>query len=253
MTLQWLAEPLNEGGVSERQFTIIRESGVIPGILWTPMEHDRPMPLVLIGHGGSGHKRTDRQLMLARRLASVSQMAVVTIDGPFHGDRVAEPLGRSGYQAMLAAAGVDKVVDGMVDDWRVTLDTLSALDAIDADRIAYMGFSMGTRFGLPYVAAAGDRLRCAVLGKNGMQQTANMPAGVDMAPRFAQDAPEIQLPILFHVQWDDELFQRDGQFELFDLLGTSDKRMIAFPGPHSISTPEAVQGWCAFIEQRLAS
>jgi dienelactone hydrolase len=249
--LQWLAEPLNEGGVSERPFTVTRESGDIPGILWTPMEADRPLPLVLIGHGGSGHKRADRQLMLARRLATVSQMAVVTIDGPFHGDRVSEPLGRSGYQAMLAAAGVDKVVDGMVDDWRVTLDAISALDSINADRIAYMGFSMGTRFGLPYVAVAGDRLRCAVLGKNGMQQTANMPAGVDMAPRFAQDAPKIQIPLLFHAQWDDELFQRNGQFELFDRLGTSDKRLIAFPGLHSISTPEAVQAWCTFIEQHL--
>jgi len=251
MALQWLAEPLNEGGVSERPFTLTRESGTIPGILWTPAEHDRPVPLVLIGHGGSGHKRADRQLMLARRLASVSQIAVATIDGPFHGDRVDEALGRSGYQAMLAAAGVDKVVDGMVEDWRVTLDALSALDAIDAARIAYMGFSMGTRFGLPYVAAAGDRLRCAVLGKNGMQHTANMPAGIDMAPRFAQDAPRIHIPILYHVQWDDELFQRDGQFELFDLLGTSDKRLIAFPGAHSLSPPESVHAWCAFLEQHL--
>lgn len=250
--LQWAADSLDEGGVSERPFTITRESGTIPGILWSPMEQDRPAPLVLIGHGGSGHKRADRQLMLARRLASVARLAVATIDGPFHGDRVAEPLGRSGYQAMLAAAGVDKVVDGMVDDWRTTRDALSALDAIDADRIAYMGFSMGTRFGLPYVAVDGDRLRCAVLGKNGMQHTANVPAGVDMAPRFAQDAPNIRLPILFHVQWDDELFQRDGQFELFDLLGTSDKRLIAFPGAHSLSPPEAVQAWCMFIEQHLA-
>jgi len=85
-----------------------------------------------------------------------------------------------------------------------------------------------------------------------LQQTANMPAGVDMAPRFAHDAPNIQIPILYHVQWDDELFQRAGQFELFDQLGTSDKRLIAFPGPHSTSTPEAVQMWCAFIEQHLA-
>ena len=71
--------------------------------------------------------------------------------------------------------GVDKVTDGMVDDWGATLDALSQLDTIDANRIAYMGFSMGTRFGLPYVAAAGDRLRCAVLGKNGMRQTSAMP------------------------------------------------------------------------------
>jgi dienelactone hydrolase len=247
--LRWIGEPLIEGGVTERRFDLERESGTVPGILWTPAEHDRPVPLVLMGHGGSGHKRSDRQLMLGRRLAAVSQTASVTIDGPYHGDRVPEQLDRQQYQAMIAAMGVDKVTDGMVDDWCATLDALCELDDIDASRIAYMGFSMGTRFGLPYVAAAGDRLRCAVLGKNGMRQTSGLAS---MAPRFERDAPAIKVPLLYHVQWDDELFPRDGQFELFDRLGTSDKRLIAFPGPHGTSTPEAVNAWCEFVTRHLA-
>ena len=115
-----------------------------------------------------------------------------------------------------------------------------------------MGFSMGTRFGLPYVAAAGARLRCAVLGKNGMRQTSAMPTSVNMAQRFKQDAPAIKIPILFHVQWDDELFPRDGQFELFDTLGTQDKQLIAFPGPHGTATPAAVAAWCAFVTQKIS-
>src|SRR5688572_23359142 len=117
-SLRWIGEPLSEGSVTERRFDLARESGIVPGILWTPAEHDRPLPLVLMGHGGSGHKRADRQLMLGRRFATVSQMAAVAIDGPFHGDRVAEKLDRRQYQAMMAAAGVDKVTDGMVDDWQ---------------------------------------------------------------------------------------------------------------------------------------
>jgi dienelactone hydrolase len=249
ITLRWIGEPISEGGVTERRFDLGRESGTVPGILWTPMEHDRPVPLVLMGHGGSGHKRSDRQLMLGRRLATVSQIASATIDGPYHGDRVPAQLDRSQYQAMMAAMGVDKVTNGMIDDWGATLDALGQLDGIDATRIAYMGFSMGTRFGLPYVAAAGDCLRCAVLGKNGMRQTSGM---ANMAPRFERDAPTIKLPVLYHVQWDDELFPRDGQFELFDLLGTSDKRLIAFPGPHGTSTPEAVHAWCEFVTRHLA-
>src|ERR671924_1379879 len=236
-TLRWVGESISEGGVTERRFDLVRESGTVPGILWTPTEHDRPVPLVLMGHGGSGHKRSDRQLMLGRRLATVSQMASATIDGPFHGDRVPEQLDRQQYQAMMAAMGVDKVTDGMVDDWSATLDALSQLDDIDANRIAYMGFSMGTRFGLPYVAAAGHRLRCAVLGKNGMRQASPASAATNMASRFTQDAPKITVPLLFHVQWDDELFSRDGQFELFDALGAQDKRLIAFPGPHGAAAP----------------
>lgn len=251
-TLRWIGEPISEGGVTERRFDLARESGTVPGILWTPMEHERPLSLILMGHGGSGHKRADRQLMLGRRFAAVSQMAAVAIDGPFHGDRVTEKVDRRQYQAMMAAAGVDKVTDGMVDDWRATLDALSQLEAIAADRIAYIGFSMGTRFGLPYVAAAGERLRCAVLGKNGMRHASAMHAAVNMAPRFEQDAPKITVPVLFHVQWDDELFPRDGQFELFDMIGTPDKRLIAFPGPHSAAAPEAVQAWCEFLMHHLA-
>ena len=180
-------------------------------------------------------------------------MAAVSIDGPLHGDRVSEQLDRRQYQERMAAMGVDKVTDGMVDDWSATLEALSYLDSIDANRIAYIGFSMGTRFGLPYVAAAGDRLRCAVLGKNGMRQTAAMPTSVNMAQRFKQDAPTIKVPVLFHVQWDDELFPRDGQFELFDMIGANDKRLIAFPGPHGAAAPAAIEAWCAFVAHHLAS
>jgi dienelactone hydrolase len=249
--LQWIGEPISEGGVTECRFNLKRDTGIVPGILWTPTQHDRPVPLVLVGHGGSGHKRADRQLMLARRFAGVSQIATVAIDGPFHGDRVTEQMDRRQYQERLAAVGVDKVTDGMVDDWHATLDALSQLDAINADRIAYVGCSMGTRFGLPYVAAAGNRLRCAVLGKNGMRQASPASAAVNMAPRFQRDAPKITVPILFHVQWDDELFPRDGQFELFDLLGATDKRLLAFPGPHGTAAPAAIQAWCEFVTCHL--
>ena len=250
--LQWIGEPISEGGVTERRFDLMRETGIVPGILWTPAQQERPVPLILMGHGGSGHKRADRQLLLGRRFAGVAQMAAVSIDGPLHGDRVSEQLDRRQYQERMAAIGVDKVTDGMVDDWRATLEALSHLDSIDANRTAYIGFSMGTRFGLPYVAAAGDRLRCAVLGKNGMRQTSAMPTSVNMAQRFKQDAPTIKVPVLFHVQWDDELFPRDGQFELFDMIGANDKRLIAFPGPHGAAAPAAIETWCAFVAHHLA-
>ena len=250
--LRWIGEPLSEGGVTERRFDLERESGSVPGILWTPAQHDRPVPLVLMGHGGSGHKRADRQLMLARRFASVAQVAAAAIDGPFHGDRVPEKMDREQYQALVAAAGVDKVTAGMVDDWQATLDALSQLEAIDANRIGYIGVSMGTSYGLPYVAAAGGRLRCAVLGKNGMRRASPASAASTMALQFKRDAPTITVPVLFHVQWDDELFARDGQFELFDLIGSQDKRLVAFPGPHMTTLPAAVNAWCEFLTHHLA-
>ncbi|RZT14712.1 dienelactone hydrolase [Kribbella sp. VKM Ac-2569] len=249
--LQWIGEPVSEHGVTERRFNLIRDEGVVPGIIWLPARRERPVPLVLMGHGGSGHKRADRQLLLGRWFAGKSQTAAVAIDGPYHGDRATEPADGPPYQERMAAVGIDTVTDSTVEDWCRCLEAVSDLDVIDAGRVAYLGLSMGTRFGLPFVAEAGSQLRCAVLGKYGMRQPPAMPAAVNMASRFTLDAPRITVPVLFHVQWDDELFPRVGQFELFELLGSRDKQLIAFPGTHRVAAPAAISSWCEFVVHHL--
>ena len=60
-----------------------------------------------------------------------------------------------------------EIVQDMIDDWKATLDALSALDQVDKARVGYWGVSMGTMFGLPYVASDA-RVRTAVLGNAGM-------------------------------------------------------------------------------------
>lgn len=245
--LRWIGKPTSKGGVTESRFNLERETGIVPGILWSPTKQKQPVPLILMGHGGRGHKRDERQLLLGQRFAGEVQMAAVSIDGPFHGDRVSIPLEPDQYQENMALTGIDKVTNSMINDWCATLDSLSQLNIINADRIAYIGLSMGTRFGLPLVSALGNRLRCAVLGKNGMRASALL----NMAPRFTQDAPKITVPVLFHMQWNDELFPRDGQFELFDLLGAHDKRLLAFPGSHGTTAPAAMEAWCDFIAHYL--
>jgi dienelactone hydrolase len=248
--LRWLGAPVTEAGITERRFDLLRSGTVVPGILWQPEHPQRTLPLVLLGHGGSGHKRADRQLQLARRFAE-SQIAAVAIDGPYHGDRLTEPLDSRQYQQQMAATGVDTVTDSMVDDWFAVLDAIGSQNLIDTNRVAYLGLSMGTRFGLPFVAAAGPRLRCAVLGKYGLQQPQSMPAAIDMTPRFTRDAPRITVPLLFHVQRDDELFPRPGQLNLFDLLGSPDKQLLTFPGPHGHTPPTAITTWHEFVCRRL--
>ena len=252
-TLEWIDEGFNEGGVAERQFVIKDGRSPVPGVMWTPELVEKPIPLVLFGHGGSGHKRNDRSLMLGRRFAGVSQFAVVAIDGPAHGDRAHPRSISEGVDPMevLADIGVDNAIDGMVEDWCATLDQVTAVDFINADQVAYVGFSMGTRFGLPFVAAAGDRLRCAVLGKNALEPIDESRMANSAGHRLKKDAPKIRVPVLFHMQWDDELFSKESQCELFDLIGSVDKRLISYPGPHGRSTPESVDHWCRFVEGHL--
>jgi dienelactone hydrolase len=249
--VRWSGPPSTHDNVVEREFVLLREQRVVPGITWSPAHPTKPAPVVLLGHGGSGHKRADRQLRLGRWFAGTLGATAVAIDGPYHGDRVPEPLASAEYQRQMASDGIDQVTDGMVGDWLAALDAVGRLDGIDSTRAAYVGLSMGTRFGVPFVAAAGSRLVCAVLGKYGMQQPAGMPPAIDMAPRFRRDAPAITAPVLFHLQRGDELFPRAGQLALFELLGSADKRLIELAGGHGDTAPEAVAVWCAFVRWHL--
>jgi hypothetical protein len=46
----------------------------------------------------------------------------------------------------------------------------------------------------------GDRLRCAVFGKFGIQQGPAMHPGLDAPVRVAADARRVTAPVLFHLQ-----------------------------------------------------
>ena len=244
--LRWTADAIRVGEACERDFTVERERRVIPGVVWHPGTSPGPRPLVLLGHGGSGHKRSAKMLRLGRMFSGDYGWWAAAIDGPVHGGRgpvadATDPAYRQMWQR-------PDVVQGMIDDWHTTLDALSTLDTIDTARIGYWGVSMGTMFGLPYVASD-TRIRAAVLGKAGMRGSSVQRSGIDA--HFKAYAPKVTIPVLFAMQWDDERFEREGQLELFDKLGSQDKRLHAYPGKHSDDGPEAFAVGADFLRRYL--
>jgi dienelactone hydrolase len=244
-SLEWLGQAAGDG-VAERSFLLHRRSGAVPGVLWSPEIPARPS-VVLLGHGGSGHKRSDRHVRMGRWLASTARLAVVAIDGPYHGDRVPAPLASAVYQQLIVDEGIENVTARMTEDWLETLSAIAAQDLIDDADVSVFGISMGARFGLPTAAALASRLRCAVFGKFGVRQTDLIHPGL-CSPELAVTAARgVSAPVLFHMQWDDEVFPRDGQLELFGALASDDKRLSARSGRHAETHPDDEAAWQQFI------
>ena len=251
-TVQWIGPEIARDGVVELEFRLSRAQGTVPAVLWRPESKSRQKPpLVLLGHGGSGHKRSERTLSLARWFASRAGLAALAIDGPYHGDRVAAPMPAAEYQPRIVAEGTDAVLDRMTGDWLAAVDVLAAENIADTGRVGYLGMSMGTRFGLPLAAALGGRLRCAALGKFGLQQGPGLPDGLARPERAAEQARHITAPTLFHLQWHDEVFPRAGQLALFELFGSPDKELMGYSGTHAETKPRAIERWRDFIVGHL--
>jgi dienelactone hydrolase len=244
-----LAEGVTERGVTERPFTLDRPKEPVPGILWTPEGATGPRPLVAIGHGGTQHKRAPNILALARSLVRHHGYAAVAIDLPFHGERAAgegapgdrgdaddvgerlgDPDRLRALRRRMFGAEREMVTALALADWTATLDAVQQLDVVGPGPIGYWGLSMGTHFGLPLVAGE-PRIAAAVLGLFGWTEGSPL-VGYD------DQARAVDVPVLFLVQWDDELVPRASAFELFDLIGSTDKSLHANPGVH-VAVPRA--------------
>lgn len=252
-----------EMGVVERQFALKTAEDIVPGILWSPEEADGPRPTILIGHGGTQHKRAANVLALGRRFVRHLGFSAVALDAPDHGERVvdreAAERQRQALQARIAAgpgAGPRPFDPSMAAAWeertrkgvaeyKALLDELEEDVAISNGRYGYWGLSMGTAIGLPLVATE-PRIAAAVLGLAGL---GSRPG----AEEFGRLARSLRVPVLLVEQWGDELVSHDDALALFDAIGSQDKALHVFPGGH-IETPLYERdAYDAFFSRHLAA
>ena len=241
--MKWAGETVTSRGVTERGFQLDCDDRRIPGIAWTPEAPKGPTATVLIGHGGGGHKRQPHLLALARRLVRHHGIAAVAIDGPAHGERA--PAGpEPSLDERRAAMRGGQVVEDMIADWQATLDAIQALPEIASGRVGYWGLSMGTMFGLPFVARE-PRVEAAVLGLMG-----SLPA---FGAHLAAYAADVQCPVLFLQQLQDELVPPEAAVALFDQISSDDKELRANTGAHAAVPPDAFDETEAFLARHLCS
>ncbi|MDF3313096.1 hypothetical protein P3H15_50210 [Rhodococcus sp. T2V] len=194
----------------------------VPASLWTPADRTA-RALVLVGHGGYGHRNDNRMTAIADTLVTRHQSAVLLIDGPVHGGRRTD----GGQDADTVKREWrtywhhDPQIDAMVDDWDTALQW--ARDSVGELPTGYYGLSMGTLYGLPLLARV-PTIDAAVLG---MWGTDNLTG-----PRLLVDAAQVSVPVEFYLRLDDHLFARDGQLELFAELASETTLLIGENGRH---------------------
>ena len=199
-------------------------------------------PLVCFGHGASGDRYQQPIPWLVQRLVGEHGFAALSIDGPVHGRRQAGEGGRDAFWPEWRRPGT---VEEMTADWQTALDVAQGLpDVGDGGPVGYWGLSMGTIYGAPFVANE-PRISAAVLGLMGITGPGHYQ------PTIAAAAAEIEVPVLFIMQLEDELFTRRECLALFDALATSDKRLHANAGLHPEVPMEELHHSVAFLASRL--
>lgn len=221
------------------------EDHAVPAILLLPTVED-PAPAAMLVHGYSSRKEDVAgpvgRALLARGIGSLS------LDLPLHGTR-AEPVQR---QSMRDPLGVVRLWRQALADVRLGLRYLGAHVAIDADRIALLGYSMGSFLS---VVAAGDEpaARALVLAAGG-----DLPEGTPFAAAARMVADPLRAirklngrPLLMvHGRRDRTVSPAQAQ-RLFD-AAPEPKELLWYDAGHHLpaAASESVAKW---LESRLSA
>ena len=247
----------SEDGVTRRSFELSVAGERVPAVLWTPEGATGPRPLVLMGHGGSQHKKTPGIRARAAQYAQRLGYATLAIDAPGHGDRIsreeAEAFARDVGARVTGQAAPGWTPERLrqmaertaqaVPEWKAALDAVQMLDEVGAKGpVGYWGVSMGTAIGVPFVAEE-PRITCAVFGLAGLRPD---------AAAFAASAAKITIPVEFVFQWEDAVAPREHGVALFDAFGSKEKTMHINPGGHMEIPSFEGASWERFFQRHLS-
>ena len=246
-----------EERVVEMTVPVETESGVLNCVVWSPDGESLKRPLVLLGHGGTGHKKSPYLVWFALRLVTDYNFVAAAIDHlPQHGDRGGVSDIRTSVDWTGSSATFDEVIDLIVDDWQATLRALIKKIEVDETKIGYWGHSGGTLMGIPLLAKT-PGITAAALGKWGLEAKPELNEIFDddefpiVAARHKRDASFITCPIHYLINMDDNLFTQSGQIDLFNRLGSSRKALWAEPGDHISESYSSIAYQLKFLGDTL--
>ena len=233
-------------GYETNEFVVSgNESRKVTGCLWIPTGEIHANTLLACGHGASGDRYQMPIPHLARRMAK-NGIATLSMDGPVHGLRQKSVGGREAFAEEMRQSDV---VENMNADWQLAIEISESKLGFNVTRFGYYGLSMGSIFGIPFLSARTQQslnVQAATLGLLGTSGAAS-----SFSERLKTDAAKIIAPVFFVMQLDDELFPREGYLELFDSIGSSDKRLHANPGRHPAVPAEEIDFCFQFLYERL--
>lgn len=246
-----------DNGVVERLFDLTVAGECVPAVIWSPEGARTSRPLVLMGHGGSQHKKIGTLAARARQYAQRLGYATLAIDAPGHGDRISREqaeilakevgervrgIGRTGGPSTEMMKTMAERTQRAVPEWKAALDAALDFDFVGrTEAIGYWGVSMGTAIGVPLVASE-PRIKCAVLGLAGLRSGASA---------LEQAANAITIPLEFVFQWEDAVAPREAGIALFNAFGSREKTMHINPGGHVEIPKFEGASWQAFFVRHL--
>lgn len=229
----------------------------VPAVLHRPADARR-LPLIVAGHGAGASKDEPILAALFAWLATQG-FAVLAIDAPLHGER---PRRLRDFRDLLLRPyyGLQFISQAVVDTMRA-LDWAETRDDLDSGRVAFLGLSLGSIIGVPFVAME-PRVRAAVfaLGGAGIMHFLSglaEPAVRADAEKVAEALDPLHYapliaprPVLLINGTHDEIIPPAAGHVLFSVLGEP-RRIIWYDGGHGDIPRETIGELRDFLADAL--